>query len=285
MSQVTITDTSLASLRGKNVLLTGGSTGIGAATIALLHSLDCTITFGDINTAAGSAVASQYPSDKVQFVQCDVTSYASQLTVFKAALSHGPLHAVFANAGITSSVSFITPSIPGEDPSEPALPDLDVNLRGAIYTAHLALHYFRQNPGLDAALVFTASAASYLDTPPIHIYTAAKHGVLGLMRSLRAPAAEDWGVRVNVVAPWFTKTPMAATLGPKWGDRPANTPEGVARALVYAAVSEGGNGNAYWVGGDEVVEMEKAIRGRRDVWLGEKMAQEVNGGQKALGGW
>jgi len=120
------------------------------------------------------------------------------------------------------------------------------------------------------------------------------------MRSLRSVVGQWGDITVNMAAPWFTVTPMAAVLGPKWGDRPVNSPKGVAKALIFAAVGKewrvGGvngeqqqgapvNGCTFWIGGDKVVEFEEGIWNARGMWMGEEMASAVNEGQKALGGW
>jgi NAD(P)-dependent dehydrogenase (short-subunit alcohol dehydrogenase family) len=71
---------------------------------------------------------------------------------------------------------------------------LDVNLKGPVYFARLASVYLRQ-PGVgenagavagDKSLTFTSSVAAFREDPGLYVYTASKHGVMGLMRVLRA---------------------------------------------------------------------------------------------------
>jgi NAD(P)-dependent dehydrogenase (short-subunit alcohol dehydrogenase family) len=85
----------------------------------------------------------------------------------------------------------------------PNLGSIDVNLVGAIYTVKLAVHFFNKWPETKCQIVLTASAASYLDTPPLYLYCAAKTGVLGLMRGLRSQLVKQ-NITINVVAPWMT---------------------------------------------------------------------------------
>ena len=85
----------------------------------------------------------------------------------------------------------------------PNLDSIDVNLIGMVYMVKCALYYFAKWPETRCQIVMTASAASYLDTPPLYLYCAAKSGVLGLMRGLRSKLPEK-NVTINVIAPWMT---------------------------------------------------------------------------------
>ncbi|KAF8536750.1 hypothetical protein BDD12DRAFT_889484 [Trichophaea hybrida] len=73
MSSVTVTAEDYSQLNGKNVIITRGSTGIGEATVRLLHEHGATITLADINDTAGAAVAASL--DRVTYVHCDVSSW------------------------------------------------------------------------------------------------------------------------------------------------------------------------------------------------------------------
>lgn len=93
---------------------------------------------------------------------------------------------------------------PAEPPRKPNLKIMDLNLTGVLYTAKLAIHYFRRQP-LDAArdrcLILKSSLAGYVDLPGSIQYNASKFGVRGLMRSLRRSTWSE-SIRVNLVAPW-----------------------------------------------------------------------------------
>lgn len=81
---------------------------------------------------------------------------------------------------------------------------MEVNLIGTIYTAKLAMHYFRRqpaDPARDHCLIIKGSIAAYLDMPGSPQYNVSKWGVRGLFRSLRRTAWRE-GIRVNFVAPW-----------------------------------------------------------------------------------
>jgi len=99
------------------------------------------------------------------------------------------------------------PSLP---PVKPDTRVLDVNLTGVLYTAKLAMHYFRRQPiesNRDRCLILKASMAAYGSVPEQAQYCMSKYGVRALMRVLRSTSWRD-SIRVNLVAPWYIKTPM-----------------------------------------------------------------------------
>ena len=105
-------------------------------------------------------------------------------------------------------------SLDGPPPPAPSLAPIEVNLKGACYTATLALHYFRLKPQgttlaqSSKALVIVSSLAGYVDDTHSSPYTASKFGSRGLFRAIRAQAHQQLNVRVNAIAPWAMKTPM-----------------------------------------------------------------------------
>jgi short-subunit dehydrogenase len=85
--------------------------------------------------------------------------------------------------------------------TEPKLPEIDVNLRGALFTARLALHQMRENGGGD--LILVSSIGGFKETANITPYIASKHGVLGILRGLRLNSMNN-NVRINAICPWMT---------------------------------------------------------------------------------
>lgn len=100
-----------------------------------------------------------------------------------------------------------------EDPEEPKLDILNVDLIGNMYTIKLALHYLRRQHSLnkdstqDTCLILQGSLAGYLDLPGALQYAASKYGLRGVMKSLRRTEGYH-NVRVNYIAPWFIRTPI-----------------------------------------------------------------------------
>jgi len=143
--------------------------------------------------------------------------------MFKEAISFSPsgrLDIVVANAGISGADAIFFNNVELEEPEEPKLDILRVNMIGALYTVKLALHYFRRQKALDtgspkdALLVLQGSLAGYLDLPGSLQYGCSKYGLRAVMRNLRTT---EWqhNIRVNYVAPWFIPTAILSPVAVK----------------------------------------------------------------------
>ena len=104
---------------------------------------------------------------------------------------------------------------------------------------------------------------------PIPVYTAAKHGVLGLMRSIRN-SSPKFNVTINVVSPWIVNTPwltppLQATL--ETHGIPITDVNNVARGVAHIASSDW-NGKSLYVASDKFIELEGGIDSTRKEWLG-----------------
>lgn len=95
-----------------------------------------------------------------------------------------------------------------DEPEEPRLNILNVNMVGVLYTVKLALFYFRKqhasNKGepLDQNLILQGSLAGYLDLPGAIQYSSSKWGLRGIMRVLRRSESQH-NIRVNYIGPWY----------------------------------------------------------------------------------
>jgi NAD(P)-dependent dehydrogenase (short-subunit alcohol dehydrogenase family) len=142
---------------------------------------------------------------RVLFRKCDVTKWSDVLALFEETRkTFGIIHAVLSNAGV-SQEDLLQDHLDAQT-GELLAPDckvLDINLTGTLYVVKCAVHYFRKWPKTQTQIVMTGSAASYIDTPPLHIYCASKAGVLGLMRSLRTQLVKE-NITINMIAPWMT---------------------------------------------------------------------------------
>jgi len=123
---------------------------------------------------------------------------------------------------------------------------------------------------------------SFLDTPPIHVYCAAKAGVLGLMRSLRTQLPRD-NITINMVAPWMTRTQLLPPqFEANWGHLPANEPEGPARALLLPVVRPDMNGRSLFVAGHDIIDLEAGLQETQPKWMGEELSEAVDEGQRLV---
>ncbi len=160
------------------------------------------------------------------FIHCDVTDWQSQVNLFREAVElspHGGIDTVVANAGICAEKTpFEVPrDLDQTNPPPPDLSILDVNLKGVVYTSHLALWYLPRNPGSSPAnpncapaqvkrdrhLILIASIAGLMALPGGTLYGASKHAVVGLYRNMRASSFMQ-GIRVNMICPYFVETPI-----------------------------------------------------------------------------
>ncbi|KAJ4406073.1 hypothetical protein N0V85_004577, partial [Neurospora sp. IMI 360204] len=231
------------SLAGKTILITGGASGFGAAFARKWAKHGSHIIIGDVNDSAGEELIAELrslpgSSKHHHYQHCDVTKWEDQVSLFRMAARASPtrgIDAVVAAAGI-SEQGEVASGAPGvfdnpagldsnDTPPPPPLNVLNVNLTGVMYTTHLALFWLPRNGGVsrldlpddttaedsrpirDRHLLLVSSIAGLSPLPGQTEYTASKHGVLGLFRSLRATS---WikGIRCNVLCPYFVDTPI-----------------------------------------------------------------------------
>ncbi|KAF9888862.1 hypothetical protein FE257_008231 [Aspergillus nanangensis] len=183
---------------GKTVVLTGGSSGLGLGFVQALVKAGAFVVNGDINPPPDS-----YSSSRSYFVKCNVTSWEDQVRLFQVARGKSPtggIDVVIANAGIYGPD--VLEGLGDDEPRKPDTKALDVNLVGVMYTAKLAGWYFHHQEPRDRCLILNSSIMGYIDTQGSSVYSAAKHGVRGLMTCLRRKGV----VRVNCLAPWYVAT-------------------------------------------------------------------------------
>jgi len=183
-----------------HVLVTGANRGIGAAIAQALAADGWRVTLAGRSIDALEQVRATLarPGDTQHgCVALDVTDAASIERAFAEARAHaGPLRALVNNAGAVETGS--TRRVPLATWQKM----LDVNLTGTFLCAQAALDDLRANGGRIVNIASTAAQKGYARTAA---YTAAKHGVVGLTRSLALELAAD-GVVVNAVCPGYTDT-------------------------------------------------------------------------------
>jgi 5'-hydroxyaverantin dehydrogenase len=237
-----------SSLKGKNVLITGGATGIGQACVVAFANAGAYVTIADVNEEAAQETAQDLSQKgfKVQFVKTDVTDWAAQVAAFKSAIAFGPnqtLDIVVPAAGIGGGA--VKPWLDAAelddngDPKPVPRKVMDVNLDAVYATTHLALFYFQKFPGRkedDKQIVFVASMGGYSSMTGVAGYCTAKWGVRGLFRSLRGAQhllGEDKPVlRCNLIAPGWIKTPMTKRMWESGTQMKFATPEEVATVVL-----------------------------------------------------
>lgn len=203
-------------LDGKVAIVTGGASGIGLATVRRLVDEGARVLIADLDADSAAAAAATFHAngddDVVIAIAADVTSTDDcAAVVAKAVERFGGVDIVHANAG--------TPFTGAVGDVDDATLDrvVDVNLKGAFRTAAAAVPALRARGG--GSIVFTASLQAVIARPNYTPYTAAKHGVIGLMKGLALELAPD-RIRVNAIAPAATETPMLPRFLGGMGDVP-----------------------------------------------------------------
>ena len=175
----------------RRVLVTGGGSGIGRATA---HAF---AVAGDHVTICGRRRAPLEETARghdMTLREADVTDEASVAALFET-----PFDVVVANAGIARSAKLVDLSLQDWNDT------LNVTLTGVFLTFRAAL------PGMGPGgrLIAIASTASLQGGATLSAYSAAKHGVLGLVRSTAKEVAKT-GITCNAICPGFVDTEMAA---------------------------------------------------------------------------
>ena len=200
-------------LRGKTAVVTGASSGIGAATVRRLRD-------AGVLVAGGARRAGRIDADVA--VELDVTDETSSRAFVDAAVEAlGGIDILFNNAGIIGAVGALAEY--DEDAFDRIMA---INVRGVFLgLRHVLPIMIAQGSG---AVINTGSLSSERGLPGTPAYNAAKHAVLGLTRSAASEVAPA-GVRVNAVLPGMIDTPMLAevTSGFEDADAARRAAEGV----------------------------------------------------------
>lgn len=185
-------------------LVTGGARGIGAAIGRRVVADGGQVVVGDVDDEAGRRLAAELGA-AAMYAHVDVTNEDEVAAALDLALEcFGGLTSVFANAGAVGVTG------PVESTSlESWRSTTDLLLTGVFLTLKHGVRALR--PQGRGALVVTGSVASLQGGLGPHAYTAAKHGVLGLVRSVAVEVAPH-GLRCNAVAPGGTVSSLSAGL-------------------------------------------------------------------------
>ena len=211
-------------MNGKRVLVTGGASGIGLETVRLLAAQGATVIVADIDGPRAETAA------------CEVGGTATVLDVadslawqrFAEGLAGDGLDLAVLNAGMLTGedrVAHLT--------DDQYLRALSVNVGGVVHGVRALRPVLAQRGG---AIAVTASLAGLVAFPSDPVYALTKHALVGFVRSV-APQLAAEGVRINLVCPGITDTPLVT---PEWraaldaANFPTMAPTQIAAALVEA---------------------------------------------------
>ena len=269
-------------LENKIAIVTGGASGIGEGTVRRFIDEGAKCVIADIQYDRAAELANEFGEDAVAF-SVDVADESQvEATVQFAVSQYGRLDIMFNNAGILGAVGPIS-----EIDGDGWLRTIDVLLNSVFYgIKHASRVMIQQGSG---SIINTASTAGVRAGLGPHVYTAAKHGVVGLSQSV-ATELGPFGVRVNVIAPGGTISGLTARL--VTGDhenlekastiigahnplRRAGKPEDIANAVLYLASDEA----SFTTGAVLVVDAAGetiADRNHRFVDMGTQTVQEAD---------
>ena len=210
-------------LEGQRALVTGGASGIGAATARRLAAEGAHVIVADLNADGARDVAGEVSGDHVEMDVADVDS------VNAAVERSGRIDVLVNNAG-TDRFSFFVKS-------DPELWDfvLGVNLRGVLAVTHAVLPGMQERGG--GAIVSVASEAGRVGSQGSAVYSAAKAGVIGFTKAIARESAR-FGVRANAVAPGPIETPLLGGAEATLGEIGARLKQGMIDATVMRRIGE-----------------------------------------------
>jgi meso-butanediol dehydrogenase/(S,S)-butanediol dehydrogenase/diacetyl reductase len=243
----------MAKLEGKRTVVTGGASGIGAATAARFVEEGARVCIWDRDEVAVEKISGELP-ELAGVVTCDVSDYPEvQACLEKTVELMGGVDVVINNAGISIRHNFldITP--------EEWTRVMDVNLNGAFYVAQAAARHMMKRDG--GVILNTASTNGIMGYRYYAGYNASKAAVIELTRSMAIELAPK--VRVNAVAPGYVLTPMQRAeytdemleeVNQKLPLKRHARPEEIAGLFAYLASDEASymTGHVYIIDGGEI---------------------------------
>jgi 2-hydroxycyclohexanecarboxyl-CoA dehydrogenase len=187
-------------LSGKTVIVTGGSSHIGYATVLAFAQEGANVTIADIDEEQGQKVAEQANKlgGRAMVVKTDVAQYAQVEKMVKATVKkYGTVDVLINNAGWdqTPSLLFIDTPLEVWDKS------LDINYRGILNTCKIALPYMIEQKS--GAIINLSSETGRIGEYKLAVYSGSKGAVISLSKAL-AKEVGRYGIRVNVVCPGMT---------------------------------------------------------------------------------
>jgi NAD(P)-dependent dehydrogenase (short-subunit alcohol dehydrogenase family) len=225
---------------GKVFLVTGGGSGLGAATAIALAAAGAKVVLADLNAEAAKACAAEI-GEAARFIAADVTKEEDGRAAVKLALeAFGHLHGLVNCAGVATGEKVLGSK--GPHRLETFNRAVAINLIGTFNMLRLAAEAIAQEaPGEDGergVIVNTASIAAFEGQIGQAAYAASKAGVAGLT----LPAARELaahGIRVVTIAPGVFETPMVGVMKPELKEslgRVAPFPARLGRPAEYAAL-------------------------------------------------
>ena len=199
-------------IEGKGAIVSGGASGLGAATVRRPHAAGANVVIADVNPEKGEPLAEELG---IPFVQTDVREEDQvQAAVDKASEAEGGLRIAISCAG--TGIPIKVASSKGPHPLDAFKVIIDINLIGTFNLMRLAAFSMLSNNEPDAegergVCINTASVAAFEGQVGQIAYSASKGGVVAMTITAARDLA-DKGIRVNTIAPGLFDTPLLGAL-------------------------------------------------------------------------
>ena len=213
-------------LEGRTALVTGGASGIGAATARRLAADGARVAVGDLDLDGARSLAGEVDGVATELDVTDTGSVAAAVDATAAAL--GPVDVLVNNAGTDRFGFFVD--------TDEALWDLvlGVNLRGVLACTHAVLPAMHERGGV---IVNVASEAGRVGSQGSATYSAAKAGVIGFTKAIARESAR-FGVRCNAVAPGPIVRPLLNSAPEQLGELGARLKQAMIDATAVRRIGE-----------------------------------------------
>lgn len=220
---------------GLTAIVSGASGGFGKRLAERLAAEGAKLVLSDIREESLHALAADLGGEVAVLAGDVAKEEHSRDLVALAIKQFGRIDVAFNNAGIAHGFS----KLPLMD-SEEARRVIDIDLMGVFYAMKHqlpALERQYRRDGRGGAIVNVASVAGIAGAPRLAVYSAAKHGVVGLTRSAAAEYASK-GIRINAVCPSYARTPMATDALGIIAEDPATAEKELTRGVPMRRLAE-----------------------------------------------
>ena len=248
-------------IEGNVFVVTGGGSGLGAATAQMIVVRGGKVVLADVNREAGEATAVKLGTNS-RFVATDVCDETSAKAAFAAATEMGTLRGLVNCAGIAPAERVIGRE--GPHKLESFAKTIGINLVGSFNMIRLAAAIMSADEpdvtGERGVIVSTASVAAFDGQLGQAGYAASKGGVVAMTLPI-ARELSRFGIRVMAIAPGIMETPMLLGMSPEVQEslgKMVPFPSRMGKPAEFAALVEHIVGNQYLNG--EVVRFDGAIR-------------------------